>query len=149
MPAWTFAQLKAADAALGIDDPASAAETLQARRITVVRDISCTDARSVLFATGEYGALVLLSRQNPSDTVPATLIAAAITAVATLDNASVIEATDPAKWQAVQTMLGAFVQAQAVSPASRDTLLGMREVEVPTFEPAPTAGDVQTARNEP
>lgn len=139
--------LREADAALGIDDPASAAEALNAQTDTVPRDILATDARAILLVTGEYGALVLLSRQTPSVSVPAALVAAAISAIATLDQSVTIQVTDPVKWGAVQTMLAAFVAAGAISETSRDALLAMRDVNVPRWPVTVTEADITHARS--
>lgn len=142
-----YAALAHADAALGPVDPAEAAAALNAQAVAEVRDVPCRDARAVLLATGEYGALVLLSRRTPGPDAPAALVAAAITAVATLDTSEAIRAGDEGAWRAIQAMLGAFVDAGALSAASRDALLAMRTVSRPVWPVVLTGHDVATARS--
>lgn len=147
-----YQKLKEADAVLGIDDPVAAAAALNAQTLPLVRDIPCTDARSVLLATGEYGALVLLSRREPSSAAgdgkpPAALVAAAITAIATLNNATVIQATDDGKWAAAQQMLGAFVQSGVVTRGSGDEIAAMRIQNIPVWPVVLTEHDVVGARD--
>lgn len=146
-----YQKLRDADAALRIIDPQSAADALNAQVNTILRDVPCTDARSILLTTGEYGALVLLSRKDPSSVAgdgkpPSSLVAAAITAIATLDNVTVLQATDPTKWAAVQQMIGAFVQAGVVSQVSADALLALRSHNIPIWPVVVTNNDVIGAR---
>lgn len=146
-----YQKLKDADAALGIADPVAAAAALNAQATQGLRDIPCTDARSVLLATGEYGALVMLSRRDPSSVAgdgkpPAGLVAAAITAIATLDHATVIQATDDGKWAAAQQMLGAFVQSGVVTKGSADEISALRILSIPVWPVVLTEHDVTGAR---
>jgi len=108
-----------AAAALNAPDP-----TLSAKRV----DVPTYNARGVLLATGEWGGVVLLSRTAPSVEVPAALVAAAIVAVDTMSLTTVIEATKPATWTAVQSLLGALVAAGVVSTGTRDILLALADV---------------------
>lgn len=129
---------------------AEIAVSLNAPTISYMQDVICSDARAILFATGEYGGIVLLSREVPSGTVPASLVAAAITAIATLDQAQAIQASNSTAWGAVQQMLGAFVQAGTLSQASNDALLALAPATtsraeqlgfIPVYE-----ADIQAAR---
>lgn len=135
-----------ADQALAIADPAAAAAALNAQGTTAARNIPCADARSLLFNTGEYGAIVLLSRATPSTTVPEQLVAAAVTAIATLDNATVIEATDPVAWAAAQQMMGAFVAAGVLSTDTRDKLVALKDQFTPKWPVVLTADDITGIR---
>lgn len=146
-----YLALKAADAALGIVDPAAAATALNATTSAMTRDIPCSDARSIILMSGEYGMLVLLSRNSPStnalDGKPAaSVIAAAITAIATLDNTETIKTTVTAVLTSAQAMFRTLVQAGALSQASSDAIFALRTMQMPVWPIVLTAQDITAAR---
>lgn len=147
--AWTYQQLKDADAALGIDDPAQAAAALNAQTDTVLVDVSAADARAVLLITGEWFKVKQLAKQpltgGPADQV----IAAADICIDTLTLASTLPTGDPAQWEAMQPMIQGLLAAGVVSQSSVDAWVAMRSRTMPKWQPALDAGHIQTARAQP
>jgi hypothetical protein len=119
--------------------------------IDAVRNVATSDARALLLATGEWGAITLLARQEPSESVPAEAIAAAITAIDTLKLTEVLETTKTPYWQAVQAMVAGLQAAGVLSEATGTALLGLRETtttraaQLGLGQVSP--GDIQTARS--
>lgn len=93
-------------------------------------DVDVRQARGILLATGEWAAVKMASRLEPSAEVPPELVGAAITCIDALDpsQTTVIESGMPEKYARVQAMLDGLVQAQLVSQASADALLALADV---------------------
>lgn len=118
---------------------------------TRMRDVPTSDVRGMLLATGEWGAIVLLSRQTPSAQVPAEAVAAAITAIDTLSLTQTLEASKPAFSAAMEAMIAGLLAAGVLSAQTGATLLAMREAplswgEANGFPGGVTARDVGLAR---
>ncbi|MDB5849796.1 MAG: hypothetical protein JWP29_3548 [Rhodoferax sp.] len=148
-----YAALKAADAALPDAplpvDEAAAALNAQTRAVTI--DIASRDAREVLLVSGEWGGVVILSNSAPSTSLPAQIVGAAIVLRDTLTLTETLHTSDDAVVAKVGTLLGALGSqgAGVLSDTTISTLLGMRNVTRPVWQPAVTAGDIQTARAQP
>lgn len=127
------------------------AAALNAETVQEIRDVPTSEARGLLLATGEWGALVLLARSQPSESVPAELIAAAITAEDTLRLTETIEVSDSVNWGAVQAMLGALTSAGVISVGTRDALLALRDTTTSRAAQIGLGlvrpGDIATARS--
>lgn len=159
--AWTYngltgyAAVKAADAALSpaIADPAAAAAALNAQTVSVVVDMATADARAVLLVSGEWFGIKQLGKQSVSGTSPPTAmdqaIAAANIAVDTLTLTTVLHVSDAPTWAKVQQLAGGLITAGVLSQASLDTWTAMRTKTQPAWTPPLSAGDLQTARNQP
>lgn len=148
---WTYSDLKAADAALGIDDPAAAAVALNAQTTTLTdqvilwRNAKRTAREST---TGDWSRIVARARLQPS--LPPTsgtdvAILAAINAVESADN-DMIDPNDPGSWGAWQNGLAAL---HGVGDLSDTTVAALNELTTqtaPRWQPPLNAGDIQTAR---
>ena len=141
--------LKDADARLSpaIPDPAAAAAALnrQTRKFTV--DVTTTDARAILLASGEYAVIKLLSEVRDYGTTPRELVLAGITAITTLDSNKTVLANDSLAWAGVLRILGVFVDTGLVSPITRDGIVALRQVDRPIWPVVLTANDIIAARN--
>jgi hypothetical protein len=152
---WTYAQLKAAYAALSPApaDNAAAATALNTQTTTLPpQDVMCSDARQVILLTGEWVAIKALASQTVSSFTAPTpsdqAIIAAATCVAALDPSSNIESlavSDDAVWASVQTMLGGLHASGVLSTLSLNALTALRTPTIPTWDPPVTAEDVATA----
>ena len=143
--AWTYAQINVALAGLSGTETALAT-ALNAQTHAVDVDISGNDCRSILLRTGEWGGLVMLANTAPTATIPAQLVGAAIVARDTLASDLAIQIHNPAVADGVGQMLGALVQASIISAASQAAMLALGTVTQPVWQPALTAGDIQTAK---
>jgi hypothetical protein len=135
----------------GMDDDAIAA-ALNAETVETVRDVPTVDARELLLATGEWGALVLLARSTPASVAQAPVIAAAITAVETLRETTTLEVTKPANWTAMQTLVGTMQQAGVMSEGTGAALLALRDIHISRaaeigWTAGVSAADVAAARS--
>ena len=144
--AHTYADIQAALAGVPAGDETSQAAALNAQTAAVQVDISGNDCRSILLRTGEWGALVMLANSAPSATLPAQMVGAAIVARDTLASDLAIQIHNPAVAAGVAQMLGALVQAGVISAASQSAMLALGTVTQPVWQPALTAGDIQTAK---
>lgn len=122
---------------------ADAAQALNGRGKTVARKVPTFEARGLLLRSGEWGALKLLSR---STAAPDALVAAAITAVDTLELTETLDTDEPDVLARIEAMLGGFVAAGALSAKTRDALLALGQAWRPAWPVAITAADVATAR---
>ena len=157
MANWTYAQVKAADAALSppAADPAAAASALNAQTVSLSQPANAIGIRSVvsvllLSQTFDWARVQALAAQSlsatwqsaPTAQDEAILIAQAAVHQATDPDASV----DPAHWSAFAASLGALASAAAVSPASQAAILALARMTAPVFDPPLIPGDIQTAR---
>lgn len=145
---WTAAELRQALQADGLNgmQDAAAAEALAAETRQEVRDVATSDARALLLRTGEWGGLVMLARRTPADLQEGQAIGAAITAEDTLRLTETLQATDPAYFGAMQQMCAVLEAAGVVSHETATELLELRNVNVPVWDPPPSAADVAAAR---
>lgn len=143
---WTVDELRDALGDLVDLGDAEAAERLAAERTSSVQNVQTSDARALLLKTGEWGAVVLLSRKVPADAEEGMAVAAAITAQDTLRYTETLEATDPGYFAAMERMCAVLSAAGVVSAETCAALLDLRNVSAPVWVPAPTAADVAAAR---
>lgn len=138
LPEWQVA------AALNAPDP-----NLQLRR----RNVPTNEAKNVLRLTGEWGAVVLLSRQTVAIDAPeARAVAMAITVVDTLTETTELGTTDETHWLAMQAMVAGLQQAGVISEASATGLLALAYepqswAQANGFPRGITADDVGAARS--
>lgn len=140
--------LKAEDAALGIADPYTAAKTLAAQTIPLsvpAADVGIGDIQGELLPTGEWLKISARAAGTPTTTGDMTdPINIAITAVALCGSKAGVIAAD--KWAKFLQLLAALQSVGDVSQATYDTINGLAVMTAPKFQPAPTTGDIQTAR---
>lgn len=109
-------------------------------------------ARGLLLASGEWGAIKLLSRQAVAPTDPAApAVVLAITTIDTLELTTILEATNPAFWGAMQAMVAGLEQAKLVSARTAAALLALADApmswaDAHGFPAGVTARDVSLAR---
>lgn len=124
------------------------ADILNAETVQVRSKVSTWQAKSVLLKTGEWGGIVLLSRRNPpdGDAQQQQLVAAAITAIAAMEQTSELDMDEAVTYAAVSGMLNGFVMAGVLSAATRDKLVGMANLILPKWEPPLTADIISAAQ---
>lgn len=119
---------------------------------TKVRDVPTSDIRALLLATGEWGMIVLASRQVVPLTDPlAPLVAAAIVTVDTMTLTQTLEATNPAFWASMQTMVAGLQGASLLSENTGAAMLAKASApkswaEANGYPNGITADDVFDAR---
>lgn len=141
-----YLAVKEADAALGIDDPAEAADALNQQTQTVTVAVATSDMREVLWPPLEYAEIVLISQERDFATTPRETVLQAITARSVLDSGSTIAADDVTQWDEVTADLR---ELGVVSTASTDAIASLRTATVPVWQPPLDAGTIQTAREQP
>jgi hypothetical protein len=147
--AWTYAALKEAEAALGIDDPGEAAAALNAQTVIAVSDIATSDARAVLLLSGEWFKVKQLAKTALNGTAQDQAVAAADICVDTMTLTTTLHTSDDAMWATMQPMIGALQAAGVVSAASVAAWNALRMPTVPKWQPTLDAGHIQTARAQP
>lgn len=149
--AWTYPELKAADAALGIDDPEQAAAALSAQTVTVTMDIATADARAVLLLSGEWFKVKQLAKMPLSGASPPSpqdqAVAAADICIDTLTLTEALHFADDVQWQAAQPMIQGLLAAGVVSPASAAAWVALRTKTMLVWAPPPTDQDILHARS--
>lgn len=149
---WTPAQLKAADASLGIADPAEAAAALAQQTATLHNQpFMWADAKRVAreSPTGDWARIVMRSRQVaslPPQTPFDAAILAAINAVESADT-DVVDPNDPGSWQAWSSGIAALSGVGDLSAGTVAALAALQTRTAPTFTPPPTDQDVTHARS--
>lgn len=110
-------------------DNAAATATLNAPDPTLdlIRgDIPTSAVKNVLRRSGEWGALVLATRQVPALGSPEQqLVAAAITVEDTLTNTTTLGTSQDEDWAAMQLMAGALVQGGIIAQATAEAMLAL------------------------
>ena len=151
---WTPAQLKAAYQALS-PAPASyeaAAATLNAQTTTVTVPVPIADVAAYLGLVGKLGAIETFAKSPPSG-ASAQAVAAAqglwemISSPAAFPPFDMPNATVGASVEAMITALvspGTGITGP-IDSTDQATILGLAAQSVPVWQPAVTAGDVQTA----
>ena len=150
--AWTYAQLAAAYNALS-PVPASlaaACDIFKAQNTTLTgQPIAVAGAFGVLETStdGEWAKVVLRSRGTLSGASPPTAadlaVSAAIEAVALFETAGAV--ITAAEWPLAQSWLSDLEAVGDVSAGSISAIAALATVVVPTWQPAVTPGDLQTA----
>jgi hypothetical protein len=143
-----YVALKEADAALGIEDETEAAAALNAQTKTVTVDVPNTSIREVLATDMEYSKVQLLSEERDYLSTPLEMVELAIWAVNFMNSGGMTRAAgkDTTAWDKV---VANFDALPPVSDASMDKIRNLRSDTVPVWQPPVTAGDVQTAREQP
>lgn len=145
-----YQALKAADAELGIEDPAEAAAALAAQTTTTFVDVPTAVAREVVYVSGEW----IFVREKGKETTLASAKAkdpsgAAQLLVDVLSTTTVLELSDATKRATAEEVVDTLLLDGAISDATAAAWRAMWVREVPVWNPAPTAGDIQTAREQP
>lgn len=146
---WTYAELKAADAALSpaVADLSDAAAALNAQAATVsVSLIPWTAIRKIAreSATGDWPRIVKRAALPLAGTAGDAAILVATNAVESRDT----DLIDPASpvWQGGLAVLQA---AGDLSHATIDAIAALSTATTPKWDPPVTPGDIQTAREQP
>lgn len=151
---WTPAKLKAAYAALS-PTPASlsaAAETLNAQTVPVTVDVPVQSVAGYLATVGKLGALVAWASSPPTG-ASAAAVAAAVELAFALQHPQTVPVfmmTDSTVAAGVEAWLAALVTPASgmtgpIDSADQTAILALASQTVPAWQPAVTAGDVQTA----
>jgi hypothetical protein len=155
---WTYAQLKAADAALGVADLTAAADALAAQTVTLTvpaASVSVAVVHGILLLaqTGDWLLIESRAAETFSAGFPSSPAAndAAIAAarLAVTLAASKVDSIAPEAWADFLAQLDVLHTANVVAQATRDAIAALGSLTASRFQPAPTAGDVQTARAMP
>lgn len=148
---WTYAELKVADAALGVADAAAAAAALNAQTDTLTNQVvRWVDAKRVarLAATGDWSRIVARARQTPAlppTTAIDAAILAAINAVESME-ADLIDPSDTAGWSAWVGGISTLKAAGDLSQASVDAIMALTTHARPVWDPPVSDQDVLAAR---
>ncbi len=156
---WTFATLKAADAALTgapLALPAAASALNAQSAASQPADLAWAALRDVLMNNFDWGSLVQACNAPPG-TLPGggTQTAAIQAAAVALRDCCLWGGTCAAATAAVWTKLTAAANqltpaaVGAISQASVNAIVALRTPSVAAWSPAVTAGDIQTARGQP
>jgi hypothetical protein len=157
---WTYNELKQADAAL---DPAqasasAAAAALNAQTTTLTTPVASVSVGIIhgallLAPTGDWLKIEALSQQSYSSSYPSAPTAedAAINAakLAIVLASSKVDSINPPHWTGFMSQLQVLVTAGAVAQDTYDQISALAPMTIPRWQPAVTAGDVQTARSQP
>jgi hypothetical protein len=156
MPAWTYATLKTALAALNPLPPdiPSQVAAINAQTITLTNQPFAWMAARLAArtaGTGDWSRVIARSRQTPA-LPPATAndaaCLAAINAVQLSDN-DIIDPTNAAEWATFQAGLTALAATGDLAAATIVAINALTTTTLPAWVPAVTAGDVQTAEAQP
>lgn len=113
----------------GMSDAAIAA-ALNAATVDIVRKVPTWEARALLLATGEWGAIKLLSRQSPTMGTPeAQAVAVAITTIDSMTETTVLDADQADAFAAMQTMVGVLQAAGVLSAGTGAAMLALRNTK--------------------
>ncbi|HTJ88882.1 MAG TPA: hypothetical protein VL356_01700 [Acidocella sp.] len=155
--AWTYATVKAADAALSpaVADPGAAAAALNAQTTTQAVPVSIATLHGILMlaSTSDWDRITVRSAAAYSSGWPANpattdaAIAAAKLAVSLAG--SKVDSVSVADWPGFLAPLQVLQTAGDVSAASYTAIAALGSVTAATWQPALTAGDIQTARAQP
>jgi hypothetical protein len=142
---WTYEELKAADAELGIEDPEEAAAALNAQTKTVTRDVPNKKIRDIITQDLQYSGIVLLAEERDYTVTPQEIVATAIWALyfITIDGVTIAEGKNTARWDQVVSF---FDVLPPVTDDSMQAIRALRTEVVPLWQPPVDAGHIQTAR---
>lgn len=152
-----MASLKAADTAQGVTDLTVAAAGLNAQNTALsAQNVAWSDMRDVLMNNFDWGALVACAQTAVGATLPggATQTAAIQQAAIAIRECCLyghtFAASVTASWNKLVAAASLLTPAAVggVSSASSTAIVALRTPSVPTWQPAVTAGDVQTARTQ-
>jgi hypothetical protein len=150
MANWTYADLKAALAPHEALSDAAAAAVLAAETVAVQGALERNSAILRFIRANIWGRIqVRASRPwNATASINAETAAArqVIDAVTLFDT---FDLSDPTLYAALARDLDALVALGDVTAGQRAAILAVRDGVAPRWQPAPTAGDVQTARRQP
>src|SRR4051812_22611290 len=142
---WTYEALQEADAELGIEDPAEAADALNAQTKPVNLNVKNADIYRILSTDMEYSQIVLLSEVRDYTETPQQTVELAIWAVDFMsrDGVTIAEGKNTSAWDKV---LAHFDALPPVTDTSMDTIRALRTDTVPVWQPPVTEHDIVAAR---
>lgn len=157
--AWTFATLKAADAALpgaplGLQ---AAADALNAQTTNAAADMSWSSIRDVLMNNFDWGTLVQTAEASIGAVLPgASLQTAAIQSAAKAIRecclyGGTFKSSNTTVWNRLTAAASLLTPAGvgAITSASSTAVVALRTPAVKVWQPEVTTGDIQTARGQP
>lgn len=157
--AWTYATLKTAAAALaGTPTPAQAAATLNAQTTTSApQDVAWNAIRDVLMNNFDWGPLVQTATVAVGGALPGggaqtqAIQAAAASIRECCLYGGTFNASNQTNWNRLVAAANLLTPAAVggISAASATAVVALRTPTVPTWQPAVTAGDIQTAGAQP
>lgn len=92
------------------------------------RSVPTSEARALLLATGEWGAIKLLSRTTPTTPEMQQAVAVAITTIDTMTETTLLEANRADAYAAMQTMVGVLQAANVLTAQTAAALLALADV---------------------
>ncbi len=147
---WTFAQVKAADAAAGANpNITTAAATLNAQTTTTIVDVPVGEVEGYLLVNGILPAMQAWAAAHPTDTTGVLAVIESMQALVSAPTLETVAMSNPATNAAVTKMVGALAAAGLMTSAQASALLEMATVTIPVWQPPITPGDIQTARAQP
>ena len=146
---WTYAQVKAADAAQGIADITLAAEGLNKQTTAATVDVPRATVEGYLLLNGILPGMQEWAAAHPTDTTGVLAAVQDLEDLIAAQDLAQIAMSDPATNAAVTKMLGALVTAGLMTSAQQSALLAMASAQVPVWQPTLLPGDIQTARAQP
>jgi hypothetical protein len=144
--AWTYEELKEADAALGIEDTIEAAAALNAQTKTVNLNVKHADIYRIISTDMEYSQIVLLSEVRDYTETSQETVELAIWALDFMarDGVTIAEGKNTTAWDKV---VGYFDALPPVSDTSMDMIRALRTDTVLVWEPPVTEHDIEYARS--
>jgi hypothetical protein len=143
---WTLAELKAADPG---GDITSAAAALNAQTVAQTIDVPISTVEGYMLVNGIIAAADAWAMAHPDDTTGVLAVIRSLEGLLASPHLTVVEMSDTTIAAAVTTMLATLVAASIMTSEQRDAVLAMASASVPKWQPAITAGDIQTARAQP
>jgi hypothetical protein len=144
---WTYADLKAADP--GGDDLAAIGAALNAETVTLTVDVPITAVSGYMLPRGITAAAEIWLVAHETDTGDVAKAVRSLLGLLTDPRLQVVAMTDPTIAAAVAGMLSGMVAASIITAQQQAEILALASATVPKWQPAITAGDIQTARAQP
>lgn len=140
---WTFAALATADD--GNKDLTAAAAKLNAQTAAQTVDVPISAVAGYMLTRG----IIAAADAYASNASPAPQVVGVIRALEGMmasPHLTVVEMSDPTVNGIVVQMLGALTAAGIMTAEQQTEVLAMGTASVPVWQPAVTAGDIQTSR---
>jgi hypothetical protein len=146
--AWTYEDLKTADAELGIEDPAEAAAALNEQTATTHVDVPTILAREVVYVSGEWTSLRLTGKDATKPTSRSKdPEGAAQLLVDVLSTTTTLELSHPEKLARALGVVDTLLESGNISQETADTWRAMCIQELPVWQPPVSDQDVAHARS--
>ena len=146
---WTYAELKAARAALSpvpLSDDA-AAITLNAQTyVSAPQDVPTRSVLAFLLTTGEWGGIEAAAQPGSGVAQVIKIVSINLVRTCTTQVISEFHTSDAGVRNTVIGALGALQKASLLSAASNAALAAMITPSLPVWQPPVTAADVTTAK---